>query len=113
MKRIVWGKAYLVNENYRNRIKVGGWLRGVSEFIINPPENSWTITVELIAKDAIDDFCWVRVFFPFYDTAPQELLFSGQEVYLTDGPSRIFQIWIVDDAPEDVKSQIGLMDDLS
>ena len=108
MKKIVWGKAYLVNQDYANRIKVGGWMRGVGEFIINPPlDSNWTITVELIAKDDTDEFYWVRVFFPFFNDTPQEILFTGQEVYLRDGPSRIFQICIVEDVPNDIQLICG------
>ncbi|HRF97935.1 MAG TPA: hypothetical protein PLZ51_22160, partial [Aggregatilineales bacterium] len=72
------------------------WMRGIGEFTINPPENSWSILVEIITNQGVEEDYWVQVSFVF-DTAPQECLFVGQHMYLTDGPTRIFEIVIVDD----------------
>jgi len=96
MKKIALGKAFFVNQDYKKRIQVGGFMRGIGEFVINPPEDVWTIFVELISYDNASNFYWVHVSFAFFETAPQTSLFAGQEVYLSDGPSRIFHVFIID-----------------
>jgi hypothetical protein len=102
VKKIVLGKAYLINQSYKKRIQVGESMRGIGEFVIQPPENMWTIVVEIISYDSDNNFYWVHVSFAFFETAPQESLFANQIVYLSDGQSRIFQIFLVDNNPSSV-----------
>ncbi len=96
-KKIVWVKIYPLDEFYAHKAQNSDWLRGVAEFITKPSQGWWSITIEFIRKDENTDFYWGKVFFNVYETAPQELLFVGQELYLLDGAKQAFHLFIEDE----------------